>query len=249
MTTRTLILEKAAELLAQAPDADVSTRAVCDAAGIAAPALYRQFGDKEGLLSAVVDFGFERFLESKRAASARPQADPVDELRVGWDNHVAFAIENPSLYRLMWSPGLTSPPEAAAEGHRMLLGALERCAAAGRLRVSAATAAQMIMAAVTGASLSLIARPELFDDAMFASRLRDAVIAGVTVPADPGRPAEHPADVASAASTLDSRLGASPPASLTAAERTLLHQWLATLADTEAASPEGTPTRLRGEQP
>jgi AcrR family transcriptional regulator len=234
VNTKTLILEQAAELLAQAPDADVSTRAVCEAAGVAAPVLYRQFGDKEGLLSAVVDFGFERFLASKRAASAHPQADPVDELRIGWDNHVAFAVENPSLYRLMWSPGLATPPTAAAEGHRMLLSALERCAAEGRLRVSAATAAQVIMAAVTGASLSLIGRPDLFDDPAFASRLRDAVITAVTVPDDPGRTADDPADVASAASTLERRLAASPPASLTDAERALLHQWLAALADAEA---------------
>jgi AcrR family transcriptional regulator len=236
MTTRTLILEKTAELLRRAPDADVSTRAVCEAAGVAAPVLYRKFGDKEGLLSAVVDFGFERFLVSKRAASAVPQADPVDELRLGWDNHVAFAVENPSLYRLMWSPSLGTLPAAAAEGHRMLLGALERCAAEGRLRVSAATAAQMIMAAVTGASLSLIGRPELFDDPAFASRLRDAVIDGVTVPAKPGSTADDPANVASAASTLESRLAASPPASLTDAERALLQEWLAALADAEETS-------------
>ena len=53
MTVRTRILETAAGLLAQSADADVSTRAVCDAAGVTAPTLYHHFGDKDGLLAAV----------------------------------------------------------------------------------------------------------------------------------------------------------------------------------------------------
>src|SRR3954449_6664209 len=108
MSTRTKILEAAAELLAASPIADVSTRAVCEAAGVGAPALYRQFGDKEGLLSAVVDHGFEKYLAGKRAAV--PSADPVQDLRDGWDSHVAFAVENPSYYRLMYSPTVSGTP-------------------------------------------------------------------------------------------------------------------------------------------
>lgn len=57
MDAREKILEAAAGLLAEAPVADVSTRAVCEAAGVGAPMLYRLFGDKAGLLAAVVDRG------------------------------------------------------------------------------------------------------------------------------------------------------------------------------------------------
>lgn len=64
--TRERILQVAADLVARSPDGDVSTRAVCEAAGVGAPALYRHFGDKEGLLSAVVDQGFDRYLATKR---------------------------------------------------------------------------------------------------------------------------------------------------------------------------------------
>lgn len=54
-----------AQLLAS-PNRDISTRAVCDAVGVGAPVLYRLFGDKDGLLSAVVDQAFQRNLASKR---------------------------------------------------------------------------------------------------------------------------------------------------------------------------------------
>ncbi len=59
-STRTRILEVAAALVRESPDGDISTRAGCEAAKVGAPALYRHFGDKEGLLSAVVDHGFVR---------------------------------------------------------------------------------------------------------------------------------------------------------------------------------------------
>jgi len=39
MTVKTRILETAAGLLAQSADADISTRAICDAAGVSAPTL------------------------------------------------------------------------------------------------------------------------------------------------------------------------------------------------------------------
>lgn len=44
-------------------------------AGVGAPALYRQFGDKDGLLAAVVEAGFFEYLEGKRAAT--PSDDPL----------------------------------------------------------------------------------------------------------------------------------------------------------------------------
>ncbi|GLW09511.1 TetR family transcriptional regulator [Microtetraspora sp. NBRC 13810] len=227
MDLRTRILEAAADLLSRSTEADFSTRAVCEAAGIGAPQLYRQFGDKEGLLSAVVDYGFERYLAGKRAA--RPSADPVRDLRDGWDNHVAFAVEHPNYYRLMYSPGLSTPPEAAAEAHRLLLGVLERCAAAGRLRVSPQVAAQMVMSANTGVALSLITRPAIYPDPGFSAQVREAVFAAVTVPGD--EPPATGRTTGVAAATLGALLRETPPAVLSAAETALLHQWLTALAD------------------
>src|SRR2546430_17543270 len=102
MTVRTRILEAAAGLLAES--ADASTRAVCDAAGITAPTLYHHFGDKEGLLAAVVDFGWAAFLETKRTVAAVVHEHVADDVRAGWDNHLEVARENPNLSKLMWSP-------------------------------------------------------------------------------------------------------------------------------------------------
>jgi len=247
--TRTRILTAAAELLARSSEADLSTRAVCEAAGVAAPALYRQFGDKEGLLSAVVDVGFEQFLASKRAAPISD--DPAEQIRAGWDNHVQFAIENPNYYRLMWSPGLATPPAAAAEAHQTLLDVMERAAAAGQLRMSAETAAQVVMAACSGAALSIISRPEQYGDGAFSARLREAVIVAVVAPLEAAprkrraRESEATSDVATTAATLLGRLGTESTATLTEAEQALLAQWLKSLADAPRRPHEpGRPSRI-----
>ena len=230
MDAREKILEAATELLAGASAADVSTRAVCEKAGVGAPMLYRLFGDKAGLLAAVVDRGFERYLVSKR--EARPSEDPVEDLKSGWDNHMRFALEHPSHYRLMYSPELTAPPAAAQEAHDLLHGILERCAAEGRLTVPPALATQMIMSANVGAALSMLTRPEQYTDTRFSQRLRDAVLDSVTRPADgdANTPREgNPVPVAAA--TLAARLRADLPPTLTAAESALLQQWLEKLSE------------------
>lgn len=230
MDTRTRILHAAADLLTRSPEADVSTRAVCEAAGVGAPVLYRQFGDKEGLLSAVVDFGFGQYLAGKRAA--KPSNDPVRDLRDGWNNHVAFALENPNFYRLMYSPGLSTPPAAAAEAHGLLLAVLERCAAAGRLRVSPELAAQMVMPANAGVALLLITRPAIYSDAAEVSaRVREAIVTAVTTPDEPRRTARPDGEVNVLAASLGALLRAAPASPLSNAETALLLDWLTRLAD------------------
>ncbi|MET9123721.1 TetR/AcrR family transcriptional regulator [Streptomyces sp. NPDC004528] len=180
MGTRDRILQVAADLVARSPDGDVSTRAVCEAAGVGAPALYRHFGDKEGLLSAVVDQGFDRYLATKRDRT--PGTDPVRDLREGWDTHTDFALRNPNLYRLMNSPAMRTPPAAALESHRILTGDLRRAAEQGKLRLAPELAAQMIMSANVGVCLMLVSRPATFDDRTLSRRVRDAVHTAVFVP-------------------------------------------------------------------
>ena len=234
---KTRILEAAAELIADSPDAEISTRAVCEAAGVSAPSIYHHFGDKEGLLAAVVDFTMECFLEAKRQAAAAVHDDVADDLRAGWDNHIQFARENPGMYRLLWSPAVSRESRAAAEGHELLRMILERGASLGQLRMSVETATRVVMAAVTGAALSIVSQPELFGDGAFAQTLRESVIAAVVVTgsntsASQRRKRANSSEttLATTAATLQSMLGHQQPA-LTEAERALMQQWLSKLAD------------------
>ena len=240
MPVKTRILEAASELLARSPDADISTRATCEAAGVTAPTLYHHFGDKEGLLAAVVDFGWATFLESKRRTAAVVHEHIADDIRAGWDNHIEFARENPNFYKLMWSPAVSADSAAFREAFQMLYDRLELGASRGQLRVSVETAARMVMSATTGVALSLISQSDLYGDPTFVTQLRETVIAAVTVapPAATGKrsaPDAGAPTIATAAATLQSKL-AQEDTPLSAPEQALMEQWLTTLADAPNAA-------------
>lgn len=189
-TTRARIVEAAVKLLSEGGREAVSTRAVSAAAGVQAPTIYRLFGDKQGLLNEVAAHGFRTYLGSKTELQAT--SDPVDDLRAGWDRHVGFGLENPDLFSLMYGGRRPSdpPPAAVTEGLEILGGLIHRIAEAGRLRVSEERAANLVHAAGSGTTMTLISMPAQQRDSGLSELAREAVVAAITTdapsPADPG---------------------------------------------------------------
>ncbi|MEV0664545.1 TetR/AcrR family transcriptional regulator [Actinomadura luteofluorescens] len=221
---RERILAATAALLAEGGREAVSTRAVGVAAGVQAPTIYRLFGDKRGLLDAVAAEGFAAYLDAK--TGPRPDADPVDDLRAGWDEHVEFGLANPALYMLMCEPRPGRPPApAAVAGIEILSARVRRIAEAGRLRVSEERAVRLVHAAGSGTTIALIAMPEDGRDPGLSVMAREAVIAAIAtdapVPATPG-----PAGAAIAL-----RAALPQAAALTEPERGLMREWLDRIAD------------------
>ncbi|MCL3862114.1 TetR/AcrR family transcriptional regulator [Actinotalea sp. K2] len=222
MSTRTVIIEAAAGLLAHSPSGDISTRAVCEAAGVQQPALYRLFGDKQGLLAATVDHVWDEYLGMKR--SAVRSADPLEDLRSGWDSHTRFALTHPNAYRLLFGSGAVSQAESAAEAMRLLRDVLDRLAAQGRLRLEPEAAARVVMAANTGVALALILRPEQNPDEALSTTVRDLVHSGIVSDAAPVPDADEPERIA--ATTLRSALTTTAGELFTGREAGLLDEWL-----------------------
>ena len=137
------MLDAAQAQLEASPERDISTRAVCDAVGVGAPVLYRLFGDKNGLLAALVDRAFERYVTSKR--SQKLSNDPVEDLYSAWDAHIAFALKNHAAYRIAYAPALADVPAGVEEARLLLLKRMVRCAEAGRLNTTPDEAAQILM--------------------------------------------------------------------------------------------------------
>lgn len=172
---RTRMIEAAQRLLDDSPANDISARAVCQAVGVGRPVLNRLFGDKSGLLSAVVDDGYHRYIERKR--SIERTTDPMADLHACWDDHLAFAAANPALCRLMFSPALRAVPDAAGRIFVLLTETLDRCAVAGTLRIPSNEAAQTILSANIGVAMSILSQPDRFSDPRLSDRVRDAVFA------------------------------------------------------------------------
>ncbi len=221
--TRIRIVEAAAALVAQGGREALTTRSVAAAAGVQAPTIYRLFGDKEGLIDAVVVHGYRTYLEEK--AARRPSADPVEDLRHGWDLHVAFGLSNPALYVLMYGnprPGRT--PAVIAASRQILAEHVHRVAAVGRLRVPEGQAAELVHAAGSGTVLSLLATDEDRRDPHLSALAREAVIDAITT----RQPAIGAPGPAVAAIALRACL---PEATaLSEAERRLLEEWLHRIA-------------------
>ncbi|TDE52804.1 TetR/AcrR family transcriptional regulator [Nonomuraea mesophila] len=228
---RDAILDAAADLLAREGRDAVSTRAVCKAAGVQAPILYRLFGDKQGLLDAVASRGLAAYIAEKRRIT--PSGDPVEDLRRGWDLHVGFGLAEPALYALIYgSPRPGAEPEGAKQAADILAGLVHRVALAGRLRVPEERAAHVVHAAGRGTTLSLIAMPEAERDMEAARIVREAVIRSITEPAPSDGPAQTGSDIVAGAITLKASLKTLKV--LTPSESRLLGDWLDRIIEGQA---------------
>ncbi len=180
--TRERILAAALHLLNTGGRDALTTRAVAEAAGVQPPVIYRHFRDKEGMLEALAEHGFARYLARKQ--HRRTQRDPVEALRRGWDQHVEFGLQHPMLYLLMYAePRDGDPSGAAALAFSMLRKSMALVAAAGRLKVAEEHAVSLYHAAAVGVVLFLLNAPEDTRDLTVSRMMREASLAAITTPA------------------------------------------------------------------
>ncbi len=225
------IVEVAARLLAEQGPAAVTTRGVAEAAGVQAPAIYRLFGDKDGLLDAVAEHVTATYVASKAEvvrAAAAGDVDPVEDLRLGWRAQIDFGLANAALFRLLSDPDRALRSPAARSGLEVLRARVHRIAEAGRLAVGEDRAVALIHAAGTGAVHTLLATPPDERDAGVPDVLLEAVLRQILVDA-PAATTDAPRAAAVALRAAAPHLDV-----LTAAERQLLADWLDRIVDPAA---------------
>ena len=220
---RARIIDVAARLLQEQGPAAVTTRGVAQAAGVQAPAIYRLFGDKDGLLEAVAEHVMATYVSAKaalvRSASA-DEVDPLADLRSGWQMQIDFGVANPALFRLFSDPDRVLQSPAAQSGRRVLESRVHRVAESGRLRVSERRAVDLIQAAGIGTIQTLLATPPEHRDADLAAGMFEAVLRQILVDA-PDSTGDGWSATAVAFRAIAPRLDA-----LTEAEQRLLAEWL-----------------------
>lgn len=219
---RRRILSAAQALIAEGgPDA-ATTRAVAARAKVQPPTIYRMFGDKRGLLDAVVEAVLSDYVAGKAARPRDP--DPVEDLRAGWDLHIDFGLGHPGLFAIL-SGDLRPSSRAATAGDEVLRQRVRRIAQAGRLLVSESRAVAMIQAAGTGTVLTLLKMPEAERDLELSTATREAVIAAITTDA------AAPTDRAPRALAAALRAALERTAVLSDGERHLLQELLDRIAN------------------
>jgi AcrR family transcriptional regulator len=226
--TRSRIVEVAAHLLRDQGPAAVTTRGVAEAAGVQAPAIYRLFGDKDGLLEAVAEHVLATHVAAKAAivqSASVEDVDPLEDLRAGWRAQIDFGLANPAVFRLLSDPDRALRSPAAGAGKRVLESRVHRIAATGRLRVSERHAVALVHAAGVGAVQTLLATPPGQRDPELAESLYEAVLRQVLTDT-PRPPGDGPVATAVALRAVASRLDV-----LSDAEQRLLVEWLDRVAD------------------
>jgi AcrR family transcriptional regulator len=143
ISTADRVLEVAAAVLRDEGASALTTRRVCELAGITAPTLYHHFGDKHGLMRSLAARELHRFFAEKR--SMRPTADAVADLMRGWDDWIGFARAKPQLVAaLRQGDDGTIALRQAAEA--IVIERLERLPKERELRVPKDVAAQALVA-------------------------------------------------------------------------------------------------------
>ena len=216
---RARILDAAARLIVEGGVSALTTRAMAAVAGVQAPALYRQFGDKRGLLEALAEHRLAAYVATK--SHAAPSADPVQALRESWDAHIAFGLAEPAVFAIINDHQRQGPPSAARQAGLALLRAqIHQVARAGRLRTSEERAVSLVQAAATGTVMTLLEQPLEHRDPGLSAAARDAVIMALTQEGSAGAPTGISATVVALRSRLDEL------APLTPGERLLLGEIL-----------------------
>ena len=133
---RAALIEQARALLDEGGPEAVTLRETARRAGVSAAATYRHFRDKDSLLAAVGAEGFEQFAE--RLAASVQGGRPFAEMGRAY---VAFAMERPGLFRLMFSPLIQE-----REAHPVMAAASAKAFAVLQSAASAAGAPSPIFA-------------------------------------------------------------------------------------------------------
>jgi AcrR family transcriptional regulator len=117
---RRAILDAAESLLVEGDYESFSIRRLAERCGYTAPTIYHHFGDKLGLLDALLEERFEDLLRLIRRVPVSP--DPLETIRARARAFVRFGLRNPTHYRILTTQRGPAPrPLASAEQARALL--------------------------------------------------------------------------------------------------------------------------------
>jgi AcrR family transcriptional regulator len=159
---RRAILDATEALLLECGGDGLSIRRLAERCGYTAPTIYHYFGDKEGLVAALLEERFARLLASVEPLTLGP--DPLDNLQRMVAAFLEFGEQNPTFHRLVLAgtgKGTDRTPPSAEAARVVLQRPWEELARAGRLHgEDPHAAAQSLWALLTGLTNLRVARPD-----------------------------------------------------------------------------------------
>jgi AcrR family transcriptional regulator len=223
LALRERILEAAQRLITTGGREAATTRAVAAAASVQAPAIYRLFGDKDGLIDATAEYAMAKYVASKSARP--PHRNALEDLRIGWDEHVAFGLSQPGLFAIISGDQRFETSPAAQAGADVLRKRIRRVAEQRLLRVGEERAVALMQAVCVGVIKRLLEQPESERDMGLSELAREAVLGAIS-----GK-SSAPARTGVIGTALALKASLDTVDSLSAGERLLLEELLTRIAE------------------
>jgi AcrR family transcriptional regulator len=188
---RRAILDATEALLTESEGGDFSIRGLAEKCGYSAPTVYYHFGDKDGLISALLEDGMQT-LAAALERSCRA-LDPLERLRSMRLAFIRYSTENPVFSGLWWNvsrrPGNDMPP-SFGQVREHLDTTVSALIAGGRLNgLDKTSAEQMLWVLLHGLVGLQNAEPDHPWAPGLAESAIDALLRGMTLPptAEPTR--------------------------------------------------------------
>lgn len=105
---RTALLDAALAIINELGPQQLTIREVARRAGVSHTAPYRHFADKDELIVAVVEQGFELMRQTMADKKAAAPQDPINQFAASGMAYIDFALQYPAYYRVMYSGDLLS---------------------------------------------------------------------------------------------------------------------------------------------
>ncbi|HWE98561.1 MAG TPA: TetR/AcrR family transcriptional regulator [Caulobacteraceae bacterium] len=141
-TRRSEILRAAERIFLAEGYEGATIRKIAEEVGVSSTCLYMHFRDKDEILLEICTSAIGQLQEISEAIAALP-IDAVERLRRMLEAYVAFALDNPNSYRVVFcqAPGAPRPEAGGQRAHDLgmackarFLGVVQEIAAEGRLR-------------------------------------------------------------------------------------------------------------------
>lgn len=136
---RSELLGAALDIINELGPQSLSIREVARRTGVSHTAPYRHFADKDALIVAVVERGFELMQETVDALKAETEPDTVERFAATGLAYVEFAFKHPGYYRVMFSGDLLTANQSlqhtSADMFESLVNDVDACQRLGFVRV------------------------------------------------------------------------------------------------------------------
>jgi AcrR family transcriptional regulator len=186
---RRAILEATEALLVEGGYESFSIRRLAERCGYAAPTIYHYFGDKPGLIDALLEERFRTLL--RVLARVEEGDDPLETIRARSRAFVRFGLRNPTHYRLLTGPRAADapPPRSAEEARALFERPWLELVAAGRIPAGRVEGVQQAFWALLHGIVSLRTnRPDVAWVSTLTDDSVDALLRGLVADPEPCDP-------------------------------------------------------------